>query len=94
MARDTWGPKAPIVIGTYLGRTSENDLRTFRRQCSASGDADAQTLITLLRGPEGYIVLKRIMRDDPPDWWLELQRLHALAVLAEDFYARMVEAGR
>lgn len=73
MARDLWGSKAPMVIGVqYRKRPPESDFSTERRWCRQEGDADAQVLITVLRSPEGLIALNRLMRDDPPDWWLNI----------------------
>jgi hypothetical protein len=85
VVRDVWGVKAPMAIHTYTG-TPE---RTARHWSSGAGDSTAQIVIGLIRSVEGYRLLSRIMRDDPPDWWRNMQRLLALAAIAEEFFERM-----
>lgn len=81
VTRDVWGAKAPIAVEEYTGRLA----RTCRAWTSAEYEAPSSIAFDILRGKEGYRFLARVMRDDPPDWWLVLQRALAVAKLADEF---------
>ena len=79
VARRLWGPKAPIAVEEYTARPD----RTCRAWC-AETDIPGNMLIAVLRGREGYRVLKEILEPDSPEWWLVIQRERQLAALLED----------
>lgn len=87
---DVWGVAAPAAIHQYTGRPE----RTCRAWASDHNEAGASELIAILRGKEGYVILKRIMRDEPPDWWRNHLYLLKVAAIAEDCFAKMAEARR
>lgn len=69
VVRDVWSVKAPAAVHQYTGRPD----RTCRAWC-ADIEAPASAAFGCLRGDEGYRFLSRVMRDDPPDWWVNAER--------------------
>jgi len=67
-ANDVWTVKAPAAVEQYTGRPS----RTCRSWC-ADIEAPSSAVFAILRDKEGYRYLKRVMRDDPPEWWANFQ---------------------
>lgn len=75
VVRDIWGPKAPVAVQQYTGRPD----RTCRAWSSDENDAPASAAFRLLRGKEGFLVLRRIMQGSTEEWWLNLQLLKECA---------------
>jgi hypothetical protein len=75
VVRDVWQVKAPAALHDHT-KASE---RTCRAWSSGGREPLSGVLITLLRSREGYLVLRRIMRDDAPDWWVNLLTLKECA---------------
>jgi hypothetical protein len=65
VVRDVWSVKAPAAVHQSTGRSE----RTCRAWC-ADIEAGSSATFALLRGAEGYRFLARVMRDDPPAWWV------------------------
>jgi hypothetical protein len=70
MVNGVWPTKAEAAIVQYHG-CPVSTAWSYKR-----GDrvGSATVLRDLLRGAEGYIVLKFIMKDSPPDWWVNVER--------------------
>lgn len=68
---DVWRAEAPGAIHQYTGRPD----RTCRAWANDHNEAPASALIAIQKGKEGFRILKRMMRDDPPDWWVNLMEL-------------------
>lgn len=70
--RDVWGDAAPAAVHQYTGRPD----RTCRAWCPEEGttpvEAGSSALIAILRGKEGFRVLRRAMQPDPPEWFVEI----------------------
>lgn len=75
VAQSVWKVKTPAALHDHT-HASERTCRAW-----ASGDREplAGVLITLLRSREGLLVLRAIMRTDPPQWWLNLMFLKECA---------------
>lgn len=80
--RDVWGEEATAAVHQYTGKPD----RSCRGWCAKVKpvDAPSSVLIAILRGKEGYRILRRIMEPDSPEWWLTIQRERQLAALVDD----------
>lgn len=78
VARDVWSVKAPAALHQYTMRSE----RTCRAWC-ADVEAPASAAFALLRSDEGYRFLRRVMRDNPPPWWVNIERLRAIGAACE-----------
>lgn len=76
---DVWTIKSPAAVEQYTKAPS----RTCRSWVDEVDpvQAPSSAAFAILRDKEGYRFLKRVMRDDPPDWWINFQV--ALASLGE-----------
>jgi len=69
LVNGVWPTKAEAAIVQYTGcplSTAWADRRGDRI-------GSATVLRDLLRAREGYLVLKFIMKDNPPDWWVNVE---------------------
>ena len=69
MVNSVWITKPEAAVAEYAG-CPLSTAWAYRR-----GDriGSATVLRDLLRAREGYLVLKFIMKDNPPDWWLNVE---------------------
>lgn len=86
LARALWPIKSAAALEQYAGVPD----RTARAYQRGDREPTASVLRDLLRSNEGYRVLSHIMRDRPPSWWVELERLKRNGERALDF-ARSID---